>query len=233
MLFADRIVVLTEEYRNELCKAHRWFFRPHKVKIIPNGIDSFLFYPNSLNNSKSKLIRLGMAARFSFSKRQDLLIDALSLVLEQRPDISFELHFAGDGDHLDHVKALVSNSSIAAHIHFDGLLSESQVAEWLKSMDIYLHATAGESFCMSVLQAMATGLPIIASANVGITVVNGDGSDGILVDNYTNLWATEIIKLIDDCDRRKRMGFNARKKAVDLYSAEASLKSYLELVLSE
>lgn len=231
MLLADRVVVLTEEYRDELRHAHGWLFREGKVSVIANGIDTDVFFPiGNLHHGKPSVIRLGMAARFSFSKRQDMLIEMMSILHQKRPDFRFELHFVGNGEEMDKVMTLAKNSSIPQRIHFDGLISESDVASWLRDLDIYLHATSGESFCLSVLQAMATELPIVASKNVGITVLNRDCSTGILVDNDPLLWAETVLTLSQDPINCETMGRLARERAVTQYSADAMLNGYIRLL---
>lgn len=231
MLLADTIVLFTHRYMAELRELHGLIYCEKKVKLIPNGVDTAIFKPRlNLLQQPIRPIRLGMAARFTFSKRQDLLVEVMLLLAKRRPDLLFELHLAGDGEQIECVKTLVTNSYIAPHIRFDGVLTEVQMAEWLKGLDIYLHATDAESFCMSVLEAMACGLPVVASSNVGIAVLNSDDSVGILVENNPNLWAEKIEILAENDVLREKMGLLAREKAVNCYSSEACLKKYLQVI---
>lgn len=232
MLVADRVVVLTEEYRDELRKAHGWVYRNVKVRVIPNGIDTSLFSPTSvLFPRASKGIQLGMAARFSFSKRQDLLVDVMSKLADLRPDLSFVLHFAGNGEEFDRVKALACNSPLAPHIHFDGLLNEQRVADWLRGLDVYVHATDGETLSTSLLQAMATGLPIVASAVDGVTNLLGSaGEYGLCATNDAEGFTRAILRVVDSPELSNALGSRARNRILHRYSNRAMLKSYLDVI---
>jgi glycosyltransferase involved in cell wall biosynthesis len=232
MLLADRVVVLTDEYREELNKAHGWLYRPYKVRTIPNGIDTALFSPRLAQLQKiDKRIRLGMAARFSFSKRQDLLVDVMSKLADLRPDLSFELHLAGDGLEVDRVKNHASKSPIAPHIFFDGLLNEQQIADWLRHLDVYVHATDCETLSTSLLQAMATGLPIVASGVNGVTNLLGSAGDyGVCVANDAEGFALAILRIVDSPELSKLLGSRARDQILSCYSNQLMLERYLAVI---
>lgn len=234
MLLADRVVVLTGEYRDELRHAHGWLFRGAKVSVIPNGIDTDVFYPDGEPaHAPVRFIRLGMAARFSFSKRQDLLVAVAERLATLRPTLAVELAFAGDGDELARVRQLAASSSVAPGIRFDGLLPEDDVAPWLRRLDVYVHATDGETLSTSLLQAMATGLPIIASDIPGVSNLLGkDGEYGVCVDNDVDAFTRAILALIDDPDRYVALGLRSRQRILDNYSNQTMLNSYLEVIES-
>lgn len=232
MTLADRVVVLTNEYREELREAHGWLYRPNKVRVIPNGIDTSLFSPGlARSQTTDRRIRLGMAARFSFSKRQDLLVDVMSKLAELRPDLSFELRFAGNGEELARVKALAQNSPLAPHIHFDGLLNEQHVADWLRELDVYVHATDGETLSTSLLQAMSTGLPIVASAISGVTnLLGSEGDYGLCAVNNTASFSQAILHVVDSLAYSNALGSRARSQILSHYSNQVMLESYLNVI---
>lgn len=231
MLVADRVVVLTDEYRDELRKAHGWLYRSNKVSVIPNGIDITLFCPSSATLPKfGTPIRLGMAARFSFSKRQDLLVDVILRLAEIRPDLSFELHFAGDGDELERVKALAHSSPLTSRIYFDGLLNERQLADWFRGLDVYVHATDGETLSTSLLQAMATGLPIVASSIPGVVNLLGTaGEYGLCATNTMDFFCAAILQIVDSELMRNRIRARARQKILEDYGNNKMLERYSNL----
>jgi glycosyltransferase involved in cell wall biosynthesis len=232
MLLADRVVLLTPEYREELAKAHGRLFWPAKVAIVPNGIDTDRFYPGAGQFAGTTTIRLGMAARFSFSKRQDLLVAALHRLVDRRPDIEWRLALAGDGDRLAAVQRLAADHRLAGAVRFAGLLPESAVADWLRELDIYVHASEGETLSTSLLQAMATGLPIVASDVPGIrNLLTGKGETvGILSPNDPDAFADAVIRLIDDPSRRRALGKWAREVCVARYGNRVMLDGYLRLI---
>jgi glycosyltransferase involved in cell wall biosynthesis len=232
MLLADRVVLLTPEYRDELARAHGRLFRPAKVVIVSNGMDTERFRPGAAPASGAMAIRLGMAARFSFSKRQDLLVAVLRRLVDRRPDIEWRLCFAGDGDRLAAVQRLAADHQLAGAVRFAGLLPEGMVADWLRELDIYVHASDGETLSTSLLQAMATGLPIVASDIPGISnLLAGNGETiGILSPNDPENFADAIIGLVDDPLHRRALGSRAREVCVGRYGNRAMLEGYLTLL---
>lgn len=233
MLLADRVVLLTKEYEQELRQLHRGWFRPQKVQVIPNGIDTDVFYPQQspTSNSDGTILRLGMAARFADSKRQDLLITVLEQLAKIKPELSWELHFAGDGSEFEKVKSLAENSSVTSQIRFEGLLSEDDIAPWLRKLDIYAHATEGETLSTSLLQAMATGLPIVSSDIPGVVNLLGDsGQYGACAENNATAFAQVIIELAEQKKQSAELGKRARARITEAFSNQAMLHHYLNTI---
>ena len=235
MLLADRVVVLTPEYRDELHRAHGLLFRGHKVAVVPNGIDTEVFRPAEMPSQElmgpGRVLTIGMAARFSFSKRQDLLVKVLERLAVLQPALEVQLRFAGDGSEMRRVKALAHASPLGQRIRFDGLLSEEAVAPWLRELDIYVHATEGETLSTSLLQAMATGLPIVASDIPGVrNLLQGVDFFGDCVENTSAAFATAVCRCVDDPRLAVELGRRARARIVEQYSNRAMLDAYLELV---
>jgi len=125
MLLADQVVLLTPEYGQELAKAHGLLYRPDKIAIIANGIDTGAFHPATDRIRERGTVRLGMAARFSFSKRQDLLVETVSLLKAQKPEVNWQLSLAGDGDRYEAVCKLAAELGVEGIVQFEGLLDES------------------------------------------------------------------------------------------------------------
>jgi glycosyltransferase involved in cell wall biosynthesis len=232
ILLADRVVVLTEEYREELKKAHGLLYRSPKVKVIPNGINSSIFKPTDISTLKNQgIVRLGMAGRFSINKRQDLLVDALLLLTELRPDLLFELRFAGNGDEFGRVQCIAKKTEASCSIHFDGFLTEAEMAEWLRNLDIYVHATDGETLSTALLQAMATGLPIVASDIPGVSnLVKSDGVYATCVPNTAEAFAKAVIAYVEDPDHAADVGRRARQLVNERYGYKTMLQKYLDTI---
>lgn len=232
MLLADRIIVLTEGYCEELRRAHGWLFRSSKVTVIPNGIDTTAFSPTAVPRAAATtVLRLGMAARFSFSKRQDMLVAVLERLEELRPELSVELTLAGDGGELERVKTLAAASPVASRIRFEGLLNENDIAPWLRELDLYVHVTDGETLSTSLLQAMATGLPIIASDIPGVRNLLGAAEEyGRCVASDADAFARAILEFVDDPARGAALGQRARARMGDRYSHKVMLQRYLDVI---
>ncbi len=235
MLLADRVVVLTDEYREELQKVHGWLYRCSKVFVVPNGIDTMVFRPaeepSPEQMGQNRTLKIGMAARFSFSKRQDLLVAVLERLAVLRPELVVQLRFAGDGTEMKRVQALAQASSVGPRISFDGLLSEEAMAVWLRELTIYVHATEGETLSTSLLQAMATGLPIVASDVNGVNNLLGNGRAlGATVANTADDFAIAILELADNPVWLAACASHGREKAIAHYGNEKMLSKYLDVL---
>lgn len=222
MIFADDVVVLTEVYAELLQTGLGRWFRPAKVRNIPNGVDTEIFRPRCDIESTEKPCA-GMAARLTHTKRHDILVD----VAQQS---GVKLRFAGDGECLDALRERAGQSD-ETQVEFSGLVPANEIPNWLSELDIYLQASEGETFSMSVLQAMATGLPVIASDISGMDEVIGrDGRCGLLVPNTQDAWRSAIKLLASDAELRRRIGQAARARVEKEFSTAAMLERYLQVI---
>ncbi len=230
MRLADGIVTLTPQYRDQLAKRLGKRFDREKVTIIPNGIDVAAFGPAALANDTCTSVRVGMAARFSAIKRFDIMIDAIRL-LQRTASQKWQLSLAGSGEHWDQVRAYAAASGIE-DIRFEGMLTGAALADWYRSLDIYAHASDGESFGLSVLQAMASGVPIVASDVEGIaSLLAGNPPRGALVDTPTaQEFATTLAAMARHPEQAKAMANAARAEAERLYDQSAMFARYADLI---
>ncbi len=166
MCLANAVVVLSADYRAGLEAELGKLFCGRKVHVIPNGLDLSVFSPR-LKRLRGP-VRIGMAGRFTAIKRFDILIDAFRKMVLDEPDLEVELSLAGDGDTLAAMKVAAVAAGIGSKVRFLGALDENQLADWYRQLDIYAHASDGETMSLSLLQAMASALPIVASKTSGI-----------------------------------------------------------------
>lgn len=227
MRWADKIVLLTEGYREELQAALGKSFQKSKTQVIGNGIDTQVFCP-ATNPISAKQCHIGMAARFSDTKNQRLLIDAFQQLAGQFPTTTLTL--AGLGETRAELISYAQSLACRDRIHFPGNLDEAPLIEFYQSLDIYVHASLGETMSTSVMQAMACGLPILAADIPGINNMIDKGSNGALFgkDNVADL-VSLITDVITNPEKYRAMASNARKKAVSHYSNAKMLAAYLSL----
>lgn len=231
MRWADAVVVLTPEYQAELSKGLRGAFRERKVRLIPNGIDTSFFCPrtDSRQNGPKKI---GMAARFSETKRQDLLVGALKpLLLRDGPE-SWALSLAGDGPTRPSVERLVGELGLTGSVETPGFLRGEKLRDWFQGLDFYAHATEGETLSTSLLQAMATGLPVVGSDVEGMrNLLSLGGGCGLLASAQSaEAFAEAFEALAAERTRSQTLAANARYLAEERYSNQAMFEAYDRLV---
>lgn len=226
--YADYTVYLTEEYAGQSREKHSKLYKPEKVRIISNGLK--VQKTNNtipLNNSESRTFTLGMVSRIVPIKDHFTLLIAVSRL----KNIDYKLVIAGDGSNLLKLKRAVDNLGIQANVEFVGAITQEQITKLLLSLDVYVHATLGETMSTSIMQAMAAGLPIIASDVDGVNNMIVQNETGFLVPpKEPEAMAQAILKLHRHPMDCKRMGDNAFKYAKANLSREVMLDKYLKIL---
>jgi glycosyltransferase involved in cell wall biosynthesis len=232
MRLADAIVVLTPDYHAALERHLGSAFRPEKVRVIPNGIDTTAFAPVERDSLHGQPLRVGMAARFSNTKRQDLLIDALALLLQDDEPHAWRLSLAGDGESLASMRQLAEDAGVSDLVEFPGYLGEGALRDWFARLDFYAHASAGETLSTSLLQAMAMGLPILGSNVAGIKdlLARGEGCGSLAETQMPLAFADALRKMTTTPIRTAAMADRARVLAETGYSQDAMFQAYNALI---
>lgn len=234
MRWADRVVLLTPQYQEEMRARLGWRFRSEKVRVIPNGVSTRLFHPADARPTGTGRTVVGMAARFTKAKRFDLAVDTLAELIGRRPDVNWRLTLAGGGEEWEAVKARAAAAGLADRVELPGTLEKPALADWFRKVDLYIHITEGETMSMSILQAMASELPICASRVRGVdAVLPADDSLGLLVAPQTSsAFAEALIALNDDPARAGAMAEHARQACVQGFSDTHMFDQY-QKVLAE
>lgn len=228
---ADKVILLTAQYRAGM-EAHFGRALPAgRHCLIPHGMDTRRYRRPAREDGADGVFRLGMAGRFSRSKRFDIAIETLEHLCRERPNVDWRLSLAGDGDDLDRIRALAARSPAGDRIEFRGMLSQEQLPAWYGELDLYFHATEGETLSMALLQAMAASLPIVASDVNGVNDLLADGRTGILVREQSGrAFANGVLALVDDPSLRRKMEEAAREHCCTAYSQRAMFEAYREVI---
>lgn len=231
MLLAKKVVYLTEVYSDQMEKKLRPVFNKRKVAVINNGININLFQPPDTGGHGQKdPVKIGMLARLNGIKDHGTLIRSFKCLVENNPSRKFELYIAGEGEMKQSLQSLALKLGMKEKIHFLGIISETEVVKFLNEIDIYVHASLGETMSTSIMQAMACGKPIIASEVQGITNMVEEGKTGLLVPplDPTTL-ALKLQALADDIDLQKSLGTHALQHAKLHFTNTSMLNSYINL----
>jgi glycosyltransferase involved in cell wall biosynthesis len=159
---------------------------------------------------------LGMLGRLQPWKGQDRFIRALSSLRSRGLDVH-GLIVGGDAYHLSpqyaaSLEPLAKELGVADYVTLTGHVADSW--PYLQAMDILVSASQKEPFGISILEAMAAGVPVVAVGGAGPSEIIEPGRTGVLVDSDTpESLATGAASLIHDADRRKRFSAEARERA--------------------
>ncbi len=193
------------------------------IKVIPNGIDTDKFHP-SQKQAPAKPLKLLTVCRLISRKRIDLLIKAVGLA--KQFDLDVILNIAGEGNLARPLQKLTSELNIADGINFIGRVPAEQMPQLYRDNDIFIMSSAHEGMSNAMLEAMASGLPIITTRCEGVDELITD--NGLVVDDARPQKIAEAVKkLADDKDTYRKMSLAARNRA-EKFSWKSVAEQYLK-----
>ena len=193
------------------------------VAIIPNFVDESFFNVSS-NRSGNVILFIG---GLKYVKGVDVLIEAFHILCRRFKNL--QLRIVGDGKMRDKLMERINLLNLNSHVKILGYMPYYSVKDQLSEASIFVVPSRSEGLPNALLQAMAAGLPIVATRVGGIPSLIRDGENGLLVTagNPEEL-AEAIEKLLINRDLAERIGRNARRKAEE-YRVERIVKLYEEL----
>jgi glycosyltransferase involved in cell wall biosynthesis len=200
-----------------------------KVHLIRNGIDLRPFAlatPSLRVDSQSDVLVVGWIGRLSNEKGPDIFLRAAAHVLVKCPNTRFIV--VGDGPDLVTLNTLIDELKIGKSISFVGRREDMPAV--YASLDVMVSSSRQEALPMAILEGMASGLPLVATAVGDVPTVVLDGQTGILVssEDIESLTAG-IVKLLQNSTLRKSFGAAARKLIEEEFSAQRMTAHYLSV----
>lgn len=226
---ADKLIFLTTESLTGVIQKFPKLPVQQKAVIIPNGIDTDLYSPHKEPVHREVLV-LGMQSRLQKIKDHPTLFKSFKAIQEKYKEQKIRLRIAGDGVTRAGLENLAQELGITKDIEFCGMLSETDLVPFMKNLDIYVHATYGETLSNSIMQAMSCGLPIVASDVWGVNNMLSEKSTALLVPVEDVQAMTAAISLLIENDKlRVELGKNAREVALERYSNRRLFKQYMDV----
>lgn len=176
-----------------------------KVPMIYNGVDLEKCCPKEdyCLSDPACLLHIG---RFNEQKNHEGLLEAFSIVVKRYPNCCLRL--IGDGSLQEKMEAYTQELGIRDKVSFLG--TRNNVYPFLREADVFLLPSKFEGMPMTIIEAMGTGLPIVASAVGGVPDMLEDGQSGMLVSCEPAEIADAVCQLLDSEALRKNLGSNAR-----------------------
>jgi glycosyltransferase involved in cell wall biosynthesis len=240
---ASRVIAVSEAVARSL-RAQK-IFDPGRIRVVPNGVDLQRFRPakaegattEHARGAERRPLRVGIVGELGEVKGQDDFLRAAALV-NGKLGGAVEFVIAGDdssrgGEYRARLERLVSELGLEGRVSFLGRLDEDDVPEFLTSLDLLVSASRSESFGMAMAEAMACGVPVVATATEGAREVVEDGSTGVLVPvEDVNSLASAVVALLEDEGRRRRLSEREREVAAERFDlarmVEATERVYAE-----
>lgn len=233
---ADIIISPSEKYINQSEVLKNFH---DKIRIVPNGIKIESFEHTCSKESCREKLKLSLNSNIILfvgylvdHKGPEILLRSFRSILDILPDTI--LIFVGDGALKFELEQLSKKLHIEKNVQFVGFIDQNTIITYYNAADVFVLPSLSDCFPMVILEAMASGLPIIASDIGGISELVINNENGLLVQpNHSGLLADSIIYLLDNDDIRNKFGKRGRKLA-DNYSwkkiAETTQSIYEELL---
>ena len=195
-----------------------------RIEVIRNGVDLSRFQPAHCQpESTGRPFVVGWVGRLEPPKRPDVLVDALAQLAPALPEL--RVRMAGPGSLLEPMRQRASQAGIGDRLELLG--PRDDVAQLLADMDCYVLCSDNEGLPIALVEAMATGLPCIASAVGGIGGLIRHEIDGLLLQpNDPSLLAGLLRRIHDDGPWRRQLGQSARATAAANYDLKGMIERY-------
>jgi glycosyltransferase involved in cell wall biosynthesis len=174
-----------------------------RFQVIGNTFDPGIFFPGPARLIRGPL-QLITVTNLIPLKRIDLLLHALQGASARLPD--WKLQVIGDGPEKKNLVEMAAQLGLAEKVVFSGLQPKGQIAEALRSSDLYILSSSLETFSVAALEALACGVPVLATACGGPQdFISPEMGSLIPPDNQSALenGLEDIVSRIDDFDRRE------------------------------
>ena len=185
------------------------FMPSASIDVIPNGVELDRFFP-AKTSEKSKVLRMITVGRLSVTKRIEMLIDAVEIL--HRTACRLHLTIVGGGKTEQQLRKNVAERELTDVIKITGRIDSEKMPELYRQNNIFISASMQEGMSNAMLEAMASGLPIVTTRCEGLAeLIDGNG---IIVekDNIEEI-AKAVKKLADNPELHKQMSIAARKQA--------------------
>lgn len=215
-------VALNEEVRSSICREYA--LPPSAVPVVGNGIDLDAFRGPQRRGPRGAGARLLCVARLAPAKNHALLLRTVARLRESGRDVSLTL--VGDGPLRGALEERARELGISERVRFAGRRTDT--AAFYRDCDLFVLLSDYEGMPMSIIEAMASGLPVVATRAGGVAELVDDGVNGALVEADAAAAAGAIAAICDDPALYARLSAGAVRTSSH-YSAEAMMEKYVDL----
>lgn len=198
-------------------------YTKNRIEVIPFGINLDVFPMRKESLKKGESIRFSSAKSLKPIYNVHIVISAFRNLQAHHPKVKMELHIAGDGPEkakCEHAAGEELNKTI----FFLGQVIPENMPHFYRDKHVLVNIPETESFGVSILEASASGLAVIATRAGGIPEVVKDGKTGLLLDMIDEIKVSDAMNyFVTDIDRIRQFGLNGRKYVEENYDFEVCL----------
>ncbi|MDR0797507.1 MAG: glycosyltransferase family 4 protein [Nitrososphaerota archaeon] len=232
---ASRVIAVSDFTRQELKKYYN--IPENRVCVIRNGVDIHKFQPakdkqkikTELGFNPNDRIILSVGRLYA-RKGLFTLIEAIPSVVKQFKNAKFVISGKGQRDEMTKLHAHAKQLHVENHIIFTGYYPDQKLPKLYQAADIFALSTFYEHHPFAVLEALATGLPVVTTTVGGIAETIETGKNGLLVKPFNSKQFSEaLLYLLEHTAEATEMGINARKTIVNQYDWSILVKKTMQV----
>jgi len=226
---STKILITQPEYINRSKYLYKY---KNKIEIIPNGIDTKIYFQKNINKIPNQIFFLSILDRHHTYKGLDCLIKAIKIVRTKIPDI--KLIVGGSGELVEEYKTLTKGLGLEKNVEFRGFIESNKLVDLYNQSELFVLPSTGiqEGFGIVLLEALACGTPVIATNIVGIAKEIKDNKCGIIIPcNDAKKLVQAIIRIIKNINLQKKMIIKGKLLIQDKYDWNKIVKMMENLYL--
>ncbi len=226
----SRILAVSDGVRQDVLRANPWLSE-NKVSVVHNGIDLEKFPLRNQVREKAGWPVIGTVGRLVQTKGQTYLLQAFSKIVQTYPEAT--LLIAGAGPLLEDLKQEAAGLGIDPCVRFLGF--QNDISAFLQNIDLFVLPSLAEGLCLAVLEAMATGVPVVSTRVGGLPEIFDHAPYGRLVPSM-NVQALHeaIMEFLSMGDESLRLlGIEARKRVEEAFTLQRMARDFEEIYLQE
>jgi glycosyltransferase involved in cell wall biosynthesis len=196
------------------------------IYTIYNGVDINRF--NGKNIDESLRSEILSVMNFNIPEKIELIKEFLTYYKER--EIKFSITFLGGGFFFNEIQRHINSVGLNEKIHLKGWVEDTE--NYYSNSDLVIHPSNLESFGMSVIEAGASNIPVVAFKVGGVQETIEDGKTGYLANDIPEM-VDNISELMENPEKRKEMGNNARKHIVENFSWKKIATEFVDVLTRE
>ncbi len=192
-----------------------------EISVITNGIDgkefsvkTFIEYEN--DDRRRQKFKVICGSRVTPRKGFRFIVGAINLL--KKKGIKINLEIIGDGNEKNNLEKMVTDLNLQDQIKFLGIIKHTELPRYYQQANIYISASLNEGMSNTMLEALACGLPIVATKTGGTDEMVQKGKNGFIIEmNSAKDIAEKIESILNDFELEKKMSKNSRRLAESMY----------------
>jgi glycosyltransferase involved in cell wall biosynthesis len=208
-----------------------------KVRVIHNGVDVDAFRPGARSEAVRRRLGLPEDARVLASVGRLVGWKGLGVIVDALRELPPDVHYlvVGEGPDKARLRERAAQAGLAGRVHFAGRIAHDRLCEVLLEADLLVQPSIGEeSFGITLVEAMACGLPVLASKQGGMPEIVDPGVTGeLLPPGETQAWREAIARLLQQPERMHAMGEAGRARAEGQFTWAANATALERLLMEQ